>query len=168
MDADQDFAAFVAARGTKPVPVRLPAHRLPVRGRGPRPGLPGEGLPPVVSGERADAPYPYVRRLMVNTLVSTRRRPAVRAEVSWSSPPDGLVDSPEQAVLDHEHVWPFVAALPQRQRAVIVLRYYEDLSERRSPTSSAARSGTVKSHAHDAMAALRRGTAARADGGVVA
>ena len=94
MGADQDFAAFVAARGTSLFRLACLLTGSPSEAE----DLVQDSLEKVylrwsrVSG--ADAPYPYVRRLMVNTLVSTRRRPAERAEVSWSSPPDGLVDSP--------------------------------------------------------------------------
>ncbi len=163
MGADQDFAAFVAARGTSMFRLACLLTGSPSEAE----DLVQDSLEKVylrwsrVSG--ADAPYPYVRRLMVNTLVSTRRRPAVRAEVSWSSPPDGLVDSPEQAVLDHEHVWPLVAALPTKQRAVIVLRYYEDLSEQQIADVLGCSPGSVKSQAHDALATLRRGMAAKGE-----
>jgi RNA polymerase sigma factor (sigma-70 family) len=53
-----------------------------------------------------------------------------------------------------------VCALPTRQRAVIVLRYYEDLSEREIADALRCSVGTVKSTAHDAITALRRGIAA--------
>ncbi|MDO9495007.1 MAG: sigma-70 family RNA polymerase sigma factor, partial [Nocardioides sp.] len=48
-----------------------------------------------------------------------------------------------------------VAALPPRQRAVIVLRYYEDLSERQIADTLGCRPGTVKSQAAAALSTLR-------------
>ena len=71
-------------------------------------------------------------------------------------------------MVDHEQVWPLVLALPTRQRAVIVLRYYEDLSEQQIADVLGCSTGSVKSQAHDALATLRRGIATKADGGVVA
>jgi RNA polymerase sigma factor (sigma-70 family) len=47
-----------------------------------------------------------------------------------------------------------------RQRAVIVLRYYEDLSEQEIADVLRCSTGSVKSQAHDALASLRRGIAA--------
>ena len=168
MGADQDFAAFVAARATSLFRLACLLTGSPSEAD----DLVQDSLEKVylrwsrVNG--ADAPYPYVRRLMVNTFVSSHRRPARRAEVFRETPPDVPVESPEQAVLDHQHVWPLVQALPARQRAVIILRYYEDLSEQQIADALGCSTGSVKSQAHDALAALRRDIAATADGGVVA
>jgi len=54
-------------------------------------------------------------------------------------------------------LWPLVCALPERQRSVVVLRYYEDLTESETADVLGCAVGTVKSQAHDAMRALRRG-----------
>jgi len=117
---------------------------------------------------RTEAPEAYVRRLMVNTLISSHRRPAWRREVLRRRLPEPTVDSPELAVLDHEQLWPLICALPPRQRAVIVLRYYEDLSEHQIADVLGCSTGSVKSQAHDAMVALRRGAdALRVTGEVV-
>ena len=70
----------------------------------------------------------YVRRMLASTVASSRRRAWVR-EQPWGDPPDLAGDSPELPVLDRSLLWPLVCALPAQQRAVIVLRYYEDLSE---------------------------------------
>ena len=159
MGADQDFGAFVAARGASLFRLACLLTGSPSEAD----DLVQDSLEKVYMRwsrvSRADAPYPYVRRLMVNTLVSNRRRPARRAEVLRASPPDELVESGEQAVLEHQHVWPLVLALPTRQRAVIVLRYYEDLSEQQIADVLGCSTGSVKSQAHDALASLRRGVA---------
>ncbi|QBR92635.1 SigE family RNA polymerase sigma factor [Nocardioides euryhalodurans] len=107
-----------------------------------------------------EAPDAYVRRIMVNTLISTRRRAWQRHEVPSADPPDTGTPSPEQVLVDRELLWPLVCALPPRQRAVVVLRYYEDLSEREIADVLGCSAGTVKSTAHDAMQALRRSVAA--------
>ncbi|WP_223164238.1 sigma-70 family RNA polymerase sigma factor [Nocardioides mesophilus] len=52
-------------------------------------------------------------------------------------------------------LWPHVKSLPPRQRAVIVLRYYEDLSEQEIAEALGCSRGNVKSTAHHALKALR-------------
>lgn len=106
------------------------------------------------------SPDGYVRRIMVNTLVSTHRLARNRHEVATAAPPEHGAPSEEEGVLDHALLWPLVCALPTRQRAVVVLRYYEDLSEQDIADVLGCAVGTVKSTAHDAMTALRRGIAA--------
>ena len=109
---------------------------------------------------RTQVPEAYVRRMMVNTLVSRSRRPYKRRELLDGSLGTVAVASSEDVVLDRALVWPLVCALPVRQRAVIVLRYYEDLSEQEIADVLGCSTGSVKSQAHDALASLRRGVAA--------
>jgi len=54
-----------------------------------------------------------------------------------------------------------VRRLPQRQREVLVLRYYSDLSEQQIAEALDISTGAVKSHAHRALAALRDSLAGR-------
>ena len=63
-------------------------------------------------------------------------------------------------MLDRSLIWPLVCALPDRQRAVIVLRFYEDLSEAQISEALGCAAGTVKSQSSAAIAALRRALAA--------
>ena len=109
---------------------------------------------------RMASPEAYVRRLMVNTMISDRRRPARSREWLRAVLPDRPVPPEDGRVVDHLLLWPLVCALPERQRAVVVLRYYEDLSERETAEVLGCAAGTVKSQAHDAMESLRRGLAA--------
>ena len=51
--------------------------------------------------------------------------------------------------------WPHVTSLPPRQRAVIVLRYYEGLSEQEIADALGCSRGNVKSTAHHALKVLR-------------
>jgi RNA polymerase sigma-70 factor (sigma-E family) len=56
---------------------------------------------------------------------------------------------------DRLSLMPHLAALPRQQRAVVVLRYYEDLSERQIADALGCSPGTVKRHASRALATLR-------------
>ena len=57
-------------------------------------------------------------------------------------------------MVDGQIVWQALGALSERQRAVVVLRYYADLSEVEIADTLGIAPGTVKSHAHAALAAL--------------
>ena len=109
---------------------------------------------------RMDDPAAYVRKVMVNVAISSSQRPWRRAE----SPRDVLPERPlleaESGVEEHATLWQLVCALPERQRAVVVLRYYEDLTERETAEVLGCSVGTVKSQAHDAIRKLRGGLTA--------
>jgi RNA polymerase sigma-70 factor (sigma-E family) len=96
----------------------------------------------------------YARRALVNEHRSTWRSASRRPEVLSAVLPDR---GHEQTSYDGEReaVWQFVQGLPPRQRAVIVLRYYEDLSEAEIADLLGISAGTVKSQASRALAALR-------------
>jgi RNA polymerase sigma factor (sigma-70 family) len=59
------------------------------------------------------------------------------------------------AALERDHVMRALRSLPQRQREVIVLRYYADLSEAQIADAMGISTGAVKSHASRGMSALR-------------
>lgn len=110
----------------------------------------------------ADAPESYVRRILTNTFLSSRRPLRVTRE--------RLVDQlPETSVTpagseDRLSIWPHVASLPPKQRAVVVLRYYEDLSEQQIADALGCSTGTVKSNASLALKSLKaRMTAAEGE-----
>jgi RNA polymerase sigma-70 factor (sigma-E family) len=106
---------------------------------------------------RMEAPEAYIRKVMVNTVISAHRRPGWRLEWPRAVVPDDSLPAEDSGVVDRALVWPLVCALPERQRAVVVLRYYEDLSEAETADVLGCAVGTVKSHAHRALRALRRG-----------
>ena len=104
--------------------------------------------------EVADSPTAYLRRVLTNTYLSQRRPQKRRLEVLTDAPPDpgGLSGAgPEDRMV----LWPHVRSLPPRQRAVVVLRYYEQLSEQEIAEVLGCSRGTVKSSAHHALKTLR-------------
>ena len=107
--------------------------------------------------QRADHPEAYVRRMVLNEVLGGRRSGFLKRERPHPAvEPPGSVASPEAAVVVHDAIWSAVRALPPRQRAVVVLRYYEDLSEVEIAEALGCSRGTVKSQASAALAALRR------------
>jgi RNA polymerase sigma-70 factor (sigma-E family) len=116
---------------------------------------------------RMDDPAAYVRRVMVNVAISSRQRRWRRVESPREELPERPLPAAEDGVEEHAALWPLVCALPERQRAVVVLRYYEDLTERETADVLDCSLGTVKSQAHDALRALRRGISAPQAGEVL-
>ncbi|WP_235735708.1 SigE family RNA polymerase sigma factor [Nocardioides alcanivorans] len=97
----------------------------------------------------------YMRRIIINEHNSLWRRPWKRREdVAEELPESSYVDEPADP-LEAEELWRAVRALPARQRAVIVLRYYEDLSEAEIAETLDISRGTVKSQASKAIGSLR-------------
>ncbi len=109
--------------------------------------------------EKSDSPAAYLRRTLTNTYLSHRRPKARQLELLTDAPPetgDVTGTGPE----DRLAMWPCVKSLPPRQRAVIVLRYYEDLSEQEIADVLDCSRGNVKSTAHHALKSLRTALAA--------
>jgi RNA polymerase sigma-70 factor (sigma-E family) len=94
-------------------------------------------------------PEGYVRRTMANRNISTWRRR--RRERLVEDPPE----RPYLDVAADDVMWDALARLPRRQRTVLVLRYYEDLSEAEIARVLGIAPGTVKSQASKGIAALR-------------
>lgn len=97
-------------------------------------------------------PLAYARRSMANAHISRWRR--TRRENLVAEMPDTAVVWQPDRFAD-EPLWQALRALPPRQRAVMVLRYYEDLSEAEIASTLGITKGTVKSQANKAMATLR-------------
>lgn len=98
-------------------------------------------------------PEAYVRQVLYRQHVSAWRRHRGRERVG--TPPERAVDDPAPAadlriVLDGA-----LRRLSHKQRAVLVLRYYEDLSEVQTAQALGVRLGTVKSQTRDALQRLR-------------
>lgn len=100
----------------------------------------------------------YVRRALVNTRTSQWRKRKVDEFACEELPePAGLPapDPAEEQVL-HDAMWRAVMKLPDRQRAMVVLRYYEDLSEVQTAEVLGVSVGTVKSAVSRALGKLRQ------------
>lgn len=103
---------------------------------------------------RADDVHAYVRRILVNTHLSLFRRKRVAEFASGAVPEVSSADSSQQVALRDE-LLKALATLPKRQCAVVVLRYWEDLSEVQTAELMGCSVGTVRSQAHRALAKLR-------------
>jgi len=102
----------------------------------------------------ADDPEPYMRRVLVNTHISWWRR-RWNGERATGELPEVAAGHPQSTVDDRDEVWRALARLPKRQRAVLVLRYFEELSEAEIADVLGCAPGTVKSLASRALARLR-------------
>ena len=103
----------------------------------------------------ADDRIAYVRRMAINAALSRHRRPSSRRETVVAVLPETAQPSGEDAFLHGDETWRAVQTLPPRQRAVVVLRYYEELSEQEIAEVLGCRPGTVKSQASAALGSLR-------------
>ncbi len=96
-------------------------------------------------------PEPYVRSALVRELVSWRRRRS-HHEIPGPVPERAVEDT---AFATHDAMWREIATLPVRQRAVLVLRYWEGLSDAEIAALLNCAESTVRSSAARAFAVLR-------------
>ena len=96
-------------------------------------------------------PEPYVRRILVNTYASWWRR-KWNGEHPTEDLPERVAEEPGAEPTD---LWRAMERLPRRQRAVVVLRYFEDLTEAQTAALLGCSVGTVKSQCSKALAKLR-------------
>ena len=109
---------------------------------------------------RMEFPEAYVRRLMVSAVISDDHRGVRRREWLRAGVPERAARAEDGPVVERPLLWPLVCALPEGERAVLVLRYYEDLSVSGAAEVLGCSVRTVRSQTHDAIRALRRGMAA--------
>ena len=100
----------------------------------------------------------YVRRVLVNEHNSLWRRPFKRREHATDEVPERAAPPSSGGGRD-EDLWALVQTLPRKQRAAVVLRYYEELSEAETAEVLGVSIGTVKSQTSRALATLRTRTA---------
>ncbi|MGC5332718.1 SigE family RNA polymerase sigma factor [Micromonospora sp. DT62] len=108
-----------------------------------------------------EAIEPYARRVMINTSTSWWRRRWHGERPTDVLPERAGIDEIEQQ-LDRDLLWRHLSALPSRQRAVLVLRFYEDMSEAQTAALLGISPGTVKSQTSRALGTLRRRMGAEA------
>lgn len=100
-------------------------------------------------------PEPYVRKILVNTYASWWRR-RWNGEHAYAEPPEPDPHPGGHEASDQRHdLWTAMGRLPRRQRAVVVLRFVEDLTEAETAELLGVSRGTVKSQTSKALAKLR-------------
>jgi RNA polymerase sigma-70 factor (sigma-E family) len=113
---------------------------------------------------RPGDPAPYVRRMLVNAAVDRRRLLRRRPEQPLATQHSGVgLPGPAQttardqtaAIANKDLLWRALAQLPAGQRAVLVLRYYEDLSEAQTAAVLGCSVGSVKTQASRALSKMR-------------
>lgn len=109
--------------------------------------------------ERADSPEAYVRRMVVNEAHRHWRRHRHRAGVVDSRSERPILDpaAPDASddVVARAGILQALLALPARQRATVVLRYLDGLTERETAAVLHCSEGTVKSQTSRALATLK-------------
>ena len=152
-DEEQQFREYVGARGTALL-------RLAVGIAGDRHA--GEDLLQTALAKvvvhwaavtRADDRDAYVRRIIVTTHLSQARRKRVREVLTFNLPDRG--SNWTSAIEDRQLLLPALARLGPKQRAVLVLRYYEDRPDEEIARLLGCSTATVRSQAMRALAALR-------------
>jgi RNA polymerase sigma-70 factor (sigma-E family) len=104
---------------------------------------------------RVDTPDIYIRRMIINAAHSWWRRPMNRelpVERTADRPGRGDLDT---RVAERDSMWREISALPARQRAVLALRYYEDLDDETIARILHCAEATVRTHAMRALNTLR-------------
>src|SRR5262245_14718445 len=97
----------------------------------------------------------YVRKIMVNEHTSWWRRAWRRNERSTETLPESPTADDPTGFEQRDAMWALVHTLPPKQRATVVLRYYEDMSEAETARVLGCSIGTVKSQTSRAIGALR-------------
>ncbi len=105
--------------------------------------------------EAADVPAAYVRRALTNNFVNSRRA-ASRREFAFADVPESFDDRDAYGQLaDRDEIWRVLGTLPAQQRAALVLRFFEDLSDADAAVALDCRVGTVRSLVSRGLATLR-------------
>lgn len=96
----------------------------------------------------------YTRKAITTTAISWFRRRSFSERPS-DTIPDRVAVGPAEAADERAWLWAALLELPVRQRAAVVLRYYEDLTEAQTAAAMGCAVGTVKSQVSAALAKLR-------------
>jgi RNA polymerase sigma-70 factor (sigma-E family) len=154
MGDDEGFREFVSARS----PALLRTAYLLVGDRGLAEDLVQSAL---VKAYRhwdriaaVGSPEAYVRKIMVNERRTWWRRGRGREVIG--DVPERAGPDESSALAERDRVWRAVLTLPPRTRAVLVLRYWEDLSEAETAATLGCSVGTVKSQASRGLRKLQQ------------
>jgi RNA polymerase sigma-70 factor (sigma-E family) len=104
--------------------------------------------------QRIDDPTAYAHRAVLRAAINRWRRRRRRPQVPLGTH-DVATSDPTASVSEREPVLDALRCLPARQRAVLVLRYFEDLSEAQVADVLGCSTGTVKRHASRGLQRLR-------------
>jgi RNA polymerase sigma-70 factor (sigma-E family) len=105
---------------------------------------------------RGGSPEPYVRQMLINAAIDWRRRLRRRREESLPiESGDSAIGDRAAETDDRDLVLRAMAGLPPMQRAVLVLRFYEDLTSAQTAAVLGCTVGAVKSQTSRALAKLR-------------
>ena len=104
-----------------------------------------------------DALEPYTRRVLVTIFLGWRAR-RWNAEQPVEHLPEGPTADSAGTAEDRDLTWRAILRLPRQQRAAVVLRFYEDMTEQDIAAVLGCSPGAVKSHLHRALARLRADT----------
>ncbi len=97
----------------------------------------------------------YTRKAITTTAISWYRRKSWHGERPAETLPDAGHDGHDDAVTQSQWLWDALRELPPRQRAAIILRYYEDLTEVQTAEAMNCAVGTVKSQVSTGLSKLR-------------
>ncbi len=97
----------------------------------------------------------YTRKAITTTAISWFRRKGWANERPTETLPDAVGPGHADDVTRTDWLWTALQTLPARQRAAVVLRYYEDLTEAQTADAMGCAVGTVKSQVSAGLAKLR-------------
>ena len=104
-----------------------------------------------------ERPIGYARRVLINlALDGSTRRSRRQLELTGEAPPELVDDGGPTAIDTYDRVLSALAALPPRQRSVLVLRYFLDLPEAEVAAALKCSVGTVKSPASRGLGRLEQ------------
>jgi RNA polymerase sigma-70 factor (sigma-E family) len=107
---------------------------------------------------RSEQPDAYLRRMVINASRSWWRRRTNRETPTSASTDRVAPGQMETETVERDEMWQRIARLPERQRTVLVLRYYEDLDDAAIAAILGCTAVTVRTHAMRALNTLRQHT----------